>query len=526
MAKKYDVVIVGGGPVGVALAITLAMRGHSSAVIERRAGMHNIPKGQNLTHRTLEHFYFWGIVDKLRAARIMPPGHAIGEILAYRNMMSEYWHAPAGRELVGEYYFQKNERIPQYLLEDVLRARMQEFGNVEQFFGWNAESFEQDANGVRVSIVNEDGGERKTLEGAYVVGCDGGHSTIRDQMGVARSGTDFDELMVLAVFRSKQLHQGFDRFPGRSTYRAIDPKLKGYWKFFGRIDVGEGWFFHTPVPKDTTRENYDFKALIQDAAGFEFECEFDHVGFWDLRVAVAEQYRAGRAFIAGDAAHSHPPYGGFGVNNGFEDAVNLGWKLAARLEGWGSEPLLDSYDAERRPVFRDVAEDFIAGRIKRERQFLERYNPDVDKAEFEKAWAAHASGDLGAIVQSYEPNYEGSPVVDGPQDGRCTAHGKHMIKARTGHHLAPKALSSGRNVFEELRPGFNLLALDADEKTVAAFEKSARDRKIPLHVIRDTRAGGREEYEAGLVLLRPDQFVAWCGDGADADAVLAKATGA
>ena len=120
----------------------------------------------------------------------------------------------------------------------------------------------------------------------------------------------------------------------------MHPDLNGYWKFFGRIDVAEGWFFHAPVPKDTTRDNFDFHGLLQEAAGFKFAAEFDHVGFWDLRVAVAEKYQVGRVFIAGDAAHSHPPYGGFGLNNGLEDAINLGWKLAAKLDGWGGDTLL------------------------------------------------------------------------------------------------------------------------------------------------------------------------------------------
>ena len=121
-----------------------------------------------------------------------------------------------------------------------------------------------------------------------------------------------------------------------TTYRALDPELQGYWMFFGRVDVGEGWFFHAPVPNDANLEDYDFQALLNRAAGFaNSRAEFDHVGFWDLRVAVADAYRKGRLFIAGDSAHSHPPYGGFGLNNGLEDIVNLGWKLAAVLQGWG-----------------------------------------------------------------------------------------------------------------------------------------------------------------------------------------------
>ena len=129
----------------------------------------------------------------------------------------------------------------------------------------------------------------------------------------------------------------------------MNRELGGYWQLFGRIDVGERWFFIAPVPTDTRRDNYDFHKLLQKAAGFEFRCEFDHVGFWDLYIAIADRYQVGRVFIAGDAAHSHPPFGGYGLNNGLEDATNLGWKLAAKLSGWGSDALLESYGKKGAP---------------------------------------------------------------------------------------------------------------------------------------------------------------------------------
>ena len=141
------------------------------------------------------------------------------------------------------------------------------------------------------------------------------------------------------------------RYPGKSYYNVLHPALKGYWKFFGRVDLGNTWFFHAPVPPGTTADNFDFRAYLHEAVGAEFDVEFEHIGYWDLRFALADAYRVGRMFIAGDAAHSHPPYGGYGVNSGLEDARNLGWKLAAVMQGWGDEALLDSYDAERRPVF-------------------------------------------------------------------------------------------------------------------------------------------------------------------------------
>ena len=529
--NSYQVIIVGGGPVGVGLAVELGLRGITSIVVERHAKPQRIPKGQNLTHRTLEHFHFWNIEKELRAVRRMPDGYPISGVTTYGDLMSDYWVIPPQRQVVRPYYFTENERICQYDTEDVLRAKAATVKEAELLLGWQATKISQDANGVRVTIEPKDGGASRVLEGAYVVGCDGGHSLVREQMGIPRKGTDFDQLMALAVFKSQELHDGLKRFPPQSTYNALRPDLKGYWQFFGRVDGEAGWFFHAPVPADTTTENYDFQALVERAAGFRFKAEFEHVGFWNLRVAVADHYQAGRAFIAGDAAHSHPPYGGFGLNNGLEDITNLGWKLAAKFEGWGSDELLASYSPERSPVFKDVGENFIAAGIEKDRVFLDKYSPQKDKAEFEEAWKARA-GNVPETFLSYEPNYEGSPVVFGPPGGKSGAQSRHMHKARAGHHLSPQKLSSGRNVFEELgapgsKIGFSLVALGVDDGVVRGFEEAAKSLRVPMKVIRDSYDGGREVYESKLILVRPDQFIAWCGNEApqDAKAVLAKAVG-
>ena len=547
MAERYQVIIVGGGPVGAALGVELGMRGVSCAVVERYPEPQRIPKGQNLSQRTLEHFYFWGIVNELRAARVMPNNYPIGGVTAYKHLMSDYWYTPPGREAVQSFYYEENERLPQYRTEAVLRAKLATLTNLTTFFGWNVERVEQDEHGARVEIAETSGerdgyawggfaagqsapfstgGERRTLEADYVVGCDGARSMVRESAGIASSGENFEQKMLLAVFKSRELHEAFSRFPEVTTYRALDPALQGYWMFFGRVDVGEGWFFHAPVPNDTAQENYDFQALLNRAAGFEFHAEFDHVGFWDLRVIVADSYRNGRLFIAGDAAHSHPPYGAYGLNNGLEDAVNLGWKLAAALQGWGGEALLDSYEEERRAVFWETGQDFIAAGIRSDREFLERYSPERDRAEFEERWQQMGRG---SRIGVYEPHFEGSPVVWGPPDGVCSAHGSHTFTARIGHHVPPSVLSSGRGVHEEFGAWFTLLAFDAPEEDVGGFESAAREAGIALKVVRDTSEESRAAYESRLILIRPDQYAVWCGDalpsGVSAATLLARAVG-
>ena len=288
--------IVGGGPVGMALAVELGLRGMSCALVERHLTPQQIPKGQSLTQRTLEHFYFWGFADELRAARLLPPGYPIGGVTAYGNLMSDYWFAPArAAQVVRPYYFQRQRTAA--AVPDRRRAAQRGWRNCPTSRPCSAgrrRAVEQDDRGVRVTDRRAQTGyeERGARRPSIVVGCDGARSLVREQLGIDRGGADFDQRMVLAVFRSRELHEGLKRFPERTTYRVLRPELQGYWQFFGRVDVGEGWFFHAPVPNDTTPDNYDFLGLMQEAAGFPFAASFDHVGFWDLRIAVASRYRA------------------------------------------------------------------------------------------------------------------------------------------------------------------------------------------------------------------------------------------
>ena len=525
MKDIQQVIIVGGGPVGMGLAIELGLRDISCALIEPRSEIHRIPKGQNLMQRTLDHFYCWGISDELRAMRVMPDGYPIGTITTYGDLMSDYWYKPQQREAVKDFFFQKNERLPQYCMEQVLLDKIATLENIVFYRGWAANHISQDEKCVTVDIESTDGSDRNTLRADYLVGCDGSRSVVRDSIGIERSGSDYDQKMVLAVFRSTELHEGLKCLPEVSTYRAMFPEAEGYWHFLGRIDVGEGWFFHAPVPLDTRVDNYDFKALLHKAAGFKFECEFEHVGFWDLRVAIAETYQKKRIFIAGDAAHSHPPYGGFGVNNGLEDARNLGWKLAGKLRGWGGDKLISSYSEERYPVFKETGEDFIATRIKQDAEFFNRYNPQKNLDEFHKAWNEKKAG-TSKLATAYEPHYEGSSVIAGPPGGVCSAHGEHLFKAREGHHLAPLILSSGENVFEKIGNEFSLLAFDGDKNIIQAFEKAFCSGGIHLRIIEDSLSDSRLKFEAKYILVRPDHYIAWKGNEApEIDSLIKRITG-
>lgn len=527
-----EVAIVGGGPVGLALAIELGQRGISCVLLERYMQPQPIPRGQNLTQRTMEHFLAWHAEVELRAARTVPADYGMGGLTAYGTLLGQYHYDWMKRELVRPYYNADNERLPQYATEAVLRTRLAQLPCVTTRFGWKVDAVSEGDDSVSVVSGARDGSGTMRIAAQYVVGCDGSRSVVREAAGITQTLADHDLVMVLLVFRSTGLHELLKRYPGKSFYSVLHPRLRGYWQFFGRVDLGTTWFFHAPVPEGTTRDNFDFERLVHEAAGESFEMEIEHIGFWDLRFAVADNYRAGRMFIAGDAAHSHPPYGGYGINTGFEDARNLGWKLAAALRGWGGSALLDSYSLERQPVFASTSADFIAKSIEVDRAFLAAFNPDEDRAAFEAEWHARSIG-ARAEVASFAPHYEGSPVVDGPAFGVCSAVGTHAFTARAGHHLSPATLAAGGNVYGKLGSGFTLLAFGAAEGVVTGFREAAARLGVPLDVIEEVADGGETpRYCARIVLVRPDHYVAWASLGdmgdagvVDAGAVLQRATG-
>jgi 2-polyprenyl-6-methoxyphenol hydroxylase-like FAD-dependent oxidoreductase len=520
-----EVAIVGGGPVGLALAIELGQRGISCVLLERYLQPQPIPRGQNLTQRTMEHFQAWHAEKELRAARTVPADYGMGGLTAYGTLLGKYHYDWMKRELVRPYYNAENERLPQYATEAVLRERLAKLPCVTTHFGWKVDAVSQDADGVSVMASARDGDGQMRIAAQYAVGCDGSRSVVREAAGVTQTLADHDLVMVLLVFRSTGLHELLKRYPGKSFYAVLHPRLRGYWQFFGRVDLGTTWFFHAPVPEGTTRDNFDFVQLLHDAAGEDFDVEIEHVGFWDLRFAVADSYRQGRMFIAGDAAHSHPPYGGYGINTGFEDARNLGWKLAARLRGWGGDALLDSYSLERQPVFASTSADFIAKSIEVDRAFLAAFDPNTDLPAFEGEWHARSVG-ARAEVASFAPHYEGSPAVDGAPGATCSAVGTHEFTARPGHHLSPAALPLGGNIYDRLGAGFTLLAFDAAPETITRFRDAAASLHVPLDVIEGQFTGEPARYGERLVLVRPDHYVAWAAsEVSDAHAILAKATG-
>lgn len=517
--REAQVIIAGGGPVGLGLAIELGQNGVETLVLERNQKPSPIPKGQNLTQRTVEHFHFWGAEAELRASQTIPTSYGIGGLTAYNTLLSGIHYDWLQRDLVREFYYTDNGRLPQYATENVLRNRLAELPTVTLLTGWTVRSVTQDENRVEIFADASATGEEMRCAADFVVGCDGSHSVVRQAAGISQSLEDHHRSMALVLFRSQGLLEMLERFPGKSYYNVLNPALEGYWQFFGRVDLEGSFFFHAPVPMEARAGSFDFPGMLREAIGADCDIEIDHLGFWDLRFAIADNYRNGRVFIAGDAAHSHPPYGGYGINSGLEDARNLGWKLVAQCSGWAGSGLLNSYDAERRPVFMSTARDFIAASIQRDRLFLERFTPERDAEAFNREWQIRAKG-AQSEVGRFAPHYGGSPIVVSTSGETSSAVGVHSHRAVPGHHLAPGLLASGRNSYALLGQGFTLFT--EDRHGAATWRRMAKAMSIPLEIV----IGSVPAYECTHLLVRPDQFVAWSGDELTApETVLPLVTG-
>jgi 2-polyprenyl-6-methoxyphenol hydroxylase-like FAD-dependent oxidoreductase len=503
---EYDVVIAGGGPVGMGLAIDLGQRGIKVAVLEKFTNPQPIPKGQNLTGRTMEIAASWGVAKKLRELRTTDRAKNTGGMVSWGSLLSGYRYEWLNRGLVAPYYDEANERLPQYRTEEALRSRVAELDTIDVFFDTEYCGYSETGGGVEVNARAREEGTPSKFRARYVVGCEGSRSTLRDDAGITMDIEDHEKRMALVVFKSEQLDEILGEHRNYSIFNNLNPDLKGYWQFLGRVDDKKEWFFHAPVLKDHDYSQAEIASLLAEVVGKPFDLELTYIGYWDLRFALANRYRSGRVFIAGDAAHSHPPYGGYGINSGFEDARNLGWKLEAVIKGWASESLLDSYDEERRTVFRSTIDDFIRKSIETDAEFLANFDPQRDHAAF-VAELERRRQFSRVEVEQFSPHYSSSKLtVNG--EGVTSAVGSHDYLGRPG-----RKLSRTKDMIDigpiTLAPGFYVVT---DRDDVALPESLNADVKI----IRSTT----EAVTGRLVLVRPDGYVALNLETSDPSNVL------
>jgi 2-polyprenyl-6-methoxyphenol hydroxylase-like FAD-dependent oxidoreductase len=520
------VLIVGGGPVGLALAGDLGWRGIACTLVEQSDGSIYQPRMDLVGVRTMEFCRRWGIVPAVEGSPY-PRDYAQDNI--YLTSLTGYelgrerfpgiGQAPPPKESP-----QRRERCPQNMFDPILRAFAASQNNVALRYRTRLVSFTQNADLVTAVVENAETGTREEILARYIVGCDGARSLVRETLGIAMQGNPVLTHTTNVIFRCPQLLSLHDK---GKAYRHIFIGPEGTWATIVAINGRDEWRFSIiggAEQRDYTTD--DIKAAIRRAVGRDFEFEILSVLPWVRRELVAERYRGGRGFIAGDAVHVMSPTGGFGMNTGIQDVVDLSWKLAATIEGWGGDGLLDAYGIERQPIgTRNVTE--ASGNLRR--MLSVPPHPDLlddtpqgaaTREKVGREFSETMRREWFTLGAHLGYRYEGSPILwpDGsaapPDDPRA-----YVPTARPGHRAPHAFLADGRSTLDLFGHGFALLGFGTGAAEAAPLLEAARHRHLPLTFTAIAEPQIAALYERRFVLVRPDGHVAWRGDRMPEDAL-------
>ena len=517
---RADVLIVGAGPVGLAAAIELGQRGIRTLLVERNDRVGYAPRAKTTNVRTREHLRRWGIADKLAAAS--PLGIDYPSDIYFVTRLSGHlltripnanYCAPGRNPLYSEH----GQWIPQYTVEEVLRAHAQSLAAVDIRFGTELVTVAQDDTGVRARLRALGGGTEHDVACAFLIGADGSRSTVREAIGAVMAGVRRISRHYNVVFRAP----GLDRAHGHGRgimYWQINDEIPS---LLGPMDRGDRWFFGpTRVPEGVTFRESDMPKLIRRSTGIDLPYEILSSDEWIASRQIADRYRDRRIFLAGDACHVHPPFGGYGMNMGIADAVDLGWKLAAVLQGWAAPALLDSYGAERKPVHNLVMDEAVANHALLSNQlWQEGLEDETPEGAAIRAGAGARIRDakqrefdtLGVIL-GYR--YENSPVIIPDGSAPPPWHFRDYLPSAHPGRLAPHAwLDDGTSIYDHFGAGFTLVSDGrADDLEVDRAARDAAALGIPFTSLKAPSPQIAELYGARHVLIRPDQHVAWRGN--------------
>ncbi len=513
-----QVIIVGAGPVGLTLAIDLGRRGIRCILLEQKQAPQFLPKMERCNARTMEIYRRLGLAQKIRDAGF-PRDVPMDVFIVTSLIEPPLLHLPypsvaqAQAEIAActdaTLPLEPYQLISQYTLEPLLKSVAESLPSVDVRYGCEFLDFAQDAQSVRARV--QAGGATRTLEAAYLVGCDGGSSNVRRQLGIKLTGD-----ANLMQFR-------------QALYRADD--------LFERIPIGKGRHYHVAddratflIVQDSTRHftlhavvdnDAEMATMFEKTVAMPVQYEMLSVGQWRQNLLLADSYGRDRVFLAGDAVHLVIPTGGLGMNSGVGDAIDLSWKLAATLQGWGGPALLASYEIERRQVgARNVEASRQASRGRR--AWRGAYRPEMREATPQGA-AARANLARIADVEQRKSNemigaelgyrYAGSPVI-WPEEGDAPEPDfmKYVPTTWPGARLPHLWLADGTAVQDRIGEGYTLLRLGAGPADAAGFARAFATFGAPLTVLDIADDHARDVYGHDMLLLRPDLHVVWRGN--------------
>lgn len=530
------VLISGGGPVGLVLAIELAGRGVRSILVNTEPTTAVHPQGNTHNARTMEHYRRLGIADRVRAVGL-PQDLTTDVIYLTRFTGYEFARIPMPsstekkrRIAARDMSFLTPEpihRSSQFYVETELFAHAETLPEIGLRFGWELIAFDLQDDGVLSTIRNAETGETETIASQWLAGCDGAQGYTRRALEIPYRGEGGDEV---AFFIGRMLSVYIDA-PGIYDVMKVD-RVWQYWTVNGdgrmcivTLDAKGKFVVLTRYPESGEPDEADIIRDIRNAMGAEIDIEIISVREWTAGNAlVADRYGDDRVMLAGDAVHLFTPTGGFGMNTGIEDAVNLGWKFAAVHHGFAPEAVLSTYETERRPIgirntqsSRKLASDVATIEVP---EALEQDTEEGVRARAELG--RHLSGfteEFASLGIQLGARYDASPLIvaDGtnpPPDSAVD----YVPSACPGGRAPHVWLDDGASIHDRFGKWFTLLKFGMADTDTASFEAAASAHNVPLDIIDISEQAARELYQCGFALIRPDHHVAWRGDALPADA--------
>jgi 2-polyprenyl-6-methoxyphenol hydroxylase-like FAD-dependent oxidoreductase len=515
---EIPVLIVGGGPVGLALAADLGLRGVACRLIEQGEGPPDHPRASAINARSMEFMRRFGVADAVRAAAAPEDFPHTALYCTSLNgfeiaRIERPHHGGAGPSQESP---ERPQRCNQLWLDPILRDLAASQAGVELRYRCRFESLRQESDRVIASVHDLASDQRIEIVAQYVVDCSGGHSLIRRAFGIDMSGSSYVGHNLSIFVRAPRL---WEHHPMGKAALISFVEPAGLWRNLVMLDGRELYRFGiSGKPFFDAPEAVDADRLFEQVVGKPVPHEVISIRRWTARNVVADTYRVGRVFLAGDAAHLNHPASGLGLNTGLGDATDLAWKLAATLAGWGGGGLLDTYAIERHPVgVRNVGHASMTYDTDR----TQSPHPEIALDTAAGAAARHAMGEAIVRTQTRKFITDGialgyryvSPICWGEQAPAPPLTISDYHPTSYPGSRAPHAwLSPGRSTLDAFGPGFTLLRFGENAPDPTAIEQAFAARLVPLATMAIADPAIAALYERRLVLVRPDGHVAWRSD--------------